>query len=105
MWFIVAVSSSLKEWNLFMSVADTIEQKLRAALNISQMELVDESHKHAGHAGAREGGESHYRLMVVSPDFTGKNKVARQREVYRILKEEMAGPIHALSLDIRSPEE
>ena len=88
-----------------MSVADTIEQKLRAALNISQMELVDESHKHAGHAGAREGGESHYRLMVVSPDFTGKNKVARQREVYRILKEEMAGPIHALSLDIRSPEE
>ena len=88
-----------------MSVADTIEQKLRAALNISQMELVDESHKHAGHAGAREGGESHYRLMVVSPDFTGKNKVARQREIYRILKEEMAGPIHALSLDIRSPEE
>lgn len=88
-----------------MSVADTIEQKLRAALNISQMELVDESHKHAGHAGAREGGESHYRLMVVSPDFTGKNKVARQREIYRILKEEMAGPVHALSLDIRSPEE
>ncbi|MBL4802670.1 MAG: BolA family transcriptional regulator [Emcibacter sp.] len=88
-----------------MSVAETIEQKLRAALNISEMELVDESHKHAGHAGAREGGESHYRLMVVSPDFTGKNRVARQREIYRILKQEMAGPVHALSLDIRSPEE
>ncbi len=88
-----------------MSVAENIEEKLRAALNISDMELIDESQKHAGHAGARPGGESHFRLMVVSPDFTGKNRVARQREIYRILKDEMAGPIHALSLDIRSPEE
>lgn len=88
-----------------MSVADIIEQKLRAALDITQMELIDESHKHAGHAGAREGGESHYRLLIVSPAFTGKNRVARQREIYRILKDEMAGPVHALSLDIRSPED
>ena len=88
-----------------MSVADTIEEKLRAALNVSDMELIDESAKHAGHAGARPGGESHFRLMLVSPDFVGKNRVARQREIYRILKDEMAGQIHALSLDIRSPEE
>jgi len=88
-----------------MSVAENIEQKIRAGLNVSHMELVDESHKHAGHAGAPAGGESHYRLLVVSPDFTGKNRVARQREIYRILKDEMAGPVHALSLDARSPEE
>ncbi|HEC01342.1 MAG TPA: BolA family transcriptional regulator [Sphingomonadales bacterium] len=88
-----------------MSVAETIETKLRAALNISHLELIDESQKHAGHAGARPGGESHFRLLLVSSDFTGKNRVARQREIYRILKDEMAGPIHALSLDIRSPEE
>ena len=89
----------------FMSVAETIEQKLQDALTISHMELIDESHKHAGHAGARPGGESHYRLLIVSPDFTGKNRVARQREIYKILRDEMAGPVHALSLDVRSPED
>ncbi len=88
-----------------MGVAEIIEQKLRAALTIESMELVDESQMHAGHAGAPAGGESHFRLQVVSADFIGKNRVARQREIYRILKEEMAGPIHALSLDIRTPEE
>ncbi len=88
-----------------MSVAETIEQKLRTALNISHMELIDESAKHAGHAGARPGGESHFRLLLVSSDFAGKNRVARQRQIYRILKEEMAGQIHALSLDIRLQEE
>ncbi len=88
-----------------MTVAETIEQKLRAGLNISHLELIDESAKHAGHAGAREGGESHFRLLVVSPDFTGKGRVARQREIYHVLKDEMAGPVHALSLDARSPED
>lgn len=88
-----------------MNIAEIIEQKLRAALTIDSMELVDESHKHAGHAGAPAGGESHFRLRVVSPDFIGKNRVARQREIYTILKEEMAGKIHALSLDIRTPDE
>lgn len=88
-----------------MSVAELIEQKLRAGLKITSITVIDESHKHAGHAGAREGGESHFQLAIVSPDFTGKNRVARQRDIYRILKEEMAGPIHALSIDARSPQE
>ncbi|MCF6216862.1 MAG: BolA family transcriptional regulator [Emcibacter sp.] len=88
-----------------MSVSEIIEQKLRAGLNITSITVIDESHKHAGHAGAREGGESHFQLAIVSPDFTGKSRVARQRDIYRILKEEMAGPIHALSIDARSPEE
>ncbi|MCK5423933.1 MAG: BolA family transcriptional regulator, partial [Emcibacter sp.] len=100
-----AVSSSLKEWILFMSVAQTIEQKLRDALNITSIEVVDESYKHAGHAGAPGGGESHFQLAIVSSDFAGKNRVARQREIYRILKAEMAGPIHALSIDAKSPQD
>ncbi len=88
-----------------MSVAETIEQKLKAAFTVTHMEVIDDSARHAGHAGARASGESHFNLMLVSPDFEGKNKVARQREIYRVLKEEMAGPIHALSLDVRTPDE
>ena len=88
-----------------MSVAETIEEKLRAAFNITSITVVDESHKHAGHAGAPDGGESHFQLAIVSSDFTGKNRVARQREIYKVLKVEMAGPIHALSIDARSPDQ
>ncbi len=89
----------------FMTVAETIEQKLRAALTVSRLEVIDESAQHAGHAGARPGGQSHFRLFIESPDFAGKSRVSRQREIYRILKDEMAGPIHALALDARAPEE
>ena len=88
-----------------MTVAETIEAKLRDALTISQLELIDDSARHAGHSGAQPGGESHFILSLVSPDFRSKSRVARQREIYRILKDEMAGPIHALSLDLRSDEE
>ncbi|NOZ41641.1 MAG: BolA family transcriptional regulator [Alphaproteobacteria bacterium] len=88
-----------------MNVAAIIEQKLRASLTISALELVDESDKHAGHAGATPGGESHFRLYLVSADFTGKSRLARQREIYHILKQEMAGPVHALAIDARSPED
>lgn len=87
-----------------MSVAETIETKLTAALDIDFLEVIDESHKHVGHAGAREGGESHFQVKVVSKDFEGKSRVAMQRMVYGALKEELAGPIHALSLDLRSSE-
>lgn len=87
-----------------MSVAETIETKLTAALDIGSIEVIDESHKHVGHAGAREGGESHFQVKVVSKDFEGKSRVAMQRMVYGALKEELAGPIHALSLDLRSSE-
>ncbi|MCF8475047.1 MAG: BolA family transcriptional regulator [Emcibacter sp.] len=88
-----------------MTVAQTIEEKLKKALTVSKIEVIDESYKHAGHAGAREGGESHFKLFIIASDFQGKNRVMRQREIYRILKDEMAGPIHALSIDARSPEE
>lgn len=88
-----------------MGVAQTIETKLRAALSPSALTVIDESHLHQGHAGHRPGGESHFRVQVESAAFAGQNRVARQRMIYRILAEEMAGTIHALALDARAPGE
>lgn len=69
------------------------------------MSLVDESGKHAGHAGARPGGETHYRLTLVSTAFDGLSRVARQRLVYGALREEFDTGLHALSLDLKTPSE
>jgi len=88
-----------------MRVASAIEQKLNAALKPERLEVIDESHKHAGHAGARPGGESHFRVEITSAAFTGKSRVERQRMVYDALAEEMASDIHALALSTRAPGE
>lgn len=88
-----------------MSVAETIREKLTLALEPDRLEVVDESHLHAGHAGAREGGESHFRLYVVSGAFEGLSRVARQRLVNDVLREELARPIHALAMKTMTPEE
>lgn len=88
-----------------MSVAERIKEKLTKTLNPTQIEVIDESHLHAGHASAPEGGESHFRALIVSEKFEGVSQVARQRLVYAALTEEMAGPIHALSLKTLSPKE
>lgn len=69
------------------------------------MSLEDESAKHVGHAGARPGGETHYRLTLVSAAFDGLSRVARQRLVYGALREEFDTGLHALSLDLRTPSE
>lgn len=82
-----------------MSVAETIRKKLEEAFSPSELEIVDQSHLHAGHAGAREGGESHFRVRIVSAAFEGKTRVQRHRMVNEALKEELAGPVHALSID------
>ncbi|MGE0740184.1 MAG: BolA family protein [Hyphomonadaceae bacterium] len=71
----------------------------------SAIELVDESNKHAGHAGARPGGETHYRLRLVSSAFDGLTRVARQRLVYQALREEFDTGLHALSLDLKTDAE
>ncbi len=81
-----------------MSVAELIHQKLERAFPDASIEVKDESHLHAGHAGAREGGESHFRVRVISDKFEGISRVARQRLVNDALKEELAGPIHALAM-------
>ena len=87
-----------------MSVAEAIRARL-AALEPLSLEVTDESAQHAGHAGARPGGNTHWRLDIVSPRFTGKPTVARHRMVYQALGELMQHPIHALAISARSPEE
>ena len=88
-----------------MSVADRISQKLTEHLSPEVVEVVDESHLHAGHAGAREGGESHFRVLIVSAAFEGLSRVARQRLVNDLLRDELAGPVHALAMKTLTPEE
>jgi len=87
------------------SVADTIRDKLAARFAPTRLVIVDESHRHAGHAGARPEGETHFTVTIVAPAFAGLNRVARQRLVYETLAEDLAGPIHALSLTTLAPEE
>ncbi|OYU00515.1 MAG: BolA family transcriptional regulator [Burkholderiales bacterium PBB1] len=82
---------------------ERIEATLRAALEPTEFMLQDDSHLHAGHAGAREG--SHYTVRLVSERFTGLNRVARHRLVYDVLKVQMQAGIHALVIDARAPGE
>lgn len=88
-----------------MSVAATIEEKLTRALSPTHLDVVDDSHRHAGHAGANPDGESHFAVTVVSTAFAGKSRVERQRMVYGALAEEMAGRVHALVLKTLTPDE
>jgi BolA family transcriptional regulator, general stress-responsive regulator len=88
-----------------MSVADTIRHKLTDRFAPVRLDIVDESHRHAGHAGARAEGETHFAVAIVSAAFTGHGRVARQRLVYETLAGELATRIHALSLTTLSPEE
>ena len=88
-----------------MLVAEIIHEKISAGLSPSRLDVKDESHLHAGHAGAREGGQSHFSVMIVTDQFEGLSRVARQRLVNDILREELAGPIHALTLKTLTPQE
>jgi BolA protein len=88
-----------------MSVTETIRTKLTERLAPTRLVVLDESHRHAGHAGARPGGETHFNVTVVSAAFAGLNRVARQRLVYQTLSEELAGGVHALSLTTTTPDE
>jgi BolA protein len=75
-----------------------------AVLNPASLEIIDESHKHAGHAGARDGG-GHYVLQIVTTEFAGKNTMARHRMIYSALGEMMKRDIHALNIQAKTPEE
>lgn len=81
-----------------------IEQRLREALAAQHVAVEDESHLHAGHAGAAGGG-GHFRATIVSPRFEGLSRVARQRLVYQALADEMQGAIHALAMRTLTPGE
>jgi len=88
-----------------MNRAERIRAAIAAALQPHTLDIEDESHLHAGHAGAREGGETHYKVTVVSSAFAGQSRVARQRTVYGLLDKEFEGGLHALSLRALTPEE
>lgn len=88
-----------------MTVAATIERKLREAFAPEVLELVDESEQHRGHGGWREGGETHFRLRMVSEAFAGQSRVARQRAVNRALAMELSGAVHAFAMELRAPGE
>ena len=87
-----------------MSVAEEIRRRL-GALAPARLELLDESAKHAGHAGAAPGGNTHWKLTVVSAAFAGKSTIARHRMIYQALGDLMQHPIHALEISARAPDE
>lgn len=88
-----------------MSVAETIKQKLFAALAPSELQVIDDSARHAGHAGARPAGETHFNVVIVAAAFAGQSRIERQRLVHTLLADELAGPVHALSLRLMTPDE
>ena len=87
------------------AILEAIRDKLTIAFQPSRLEVEDDSARHHGHAGARPGGESHFNVTIVSAAFAGQPRVARQRMVHRALAEELAGPVHALSVQARAPGE
>src|SRR3546814_7907198 len=87
------------------AVAETMEHKLTQALAPQRLKIVDDSEKHKGHAGYREGGQTHFRVEVVSAAFAGQSRVARQRRVYEFLAAELAGGVHGLPLTTLTTEE
>jgi BolA protein len=80
------------------AVTEAIRSKLSATFSPARLEIEDDSARHHGHAGARPGGESHFNVVIESAVFEGQSRIQRQRAVYAALAEELAGPVHALSV-------
>ena len=88
-----------------MSTRDIIINKLREAFLPESLDVADESHLHEGHAGHRPGGETHYRVYIVSPAFEGKSRVERHRMINVALAQELAQTVHALTIHAQAPGE
>jgi BolA protein len=82
-----------------------IESKLKAAFAPDALEVEDQTNQHHGHAGWRESGETHFRVAIRSVQFAGRSRVERQRAIYQVLAEELAGPVHALAISASAPGE
>ncbi len=87
------------------AIFQAIQDKLTVAFAPTRLEIEDDSSRHAGHAGASASGESHFNVVIEAQAFEGASKVTRQRMVYRTLAEELAGPLHALSVKALAPGE
>ena len=84
---------------------DTIGNKLQEAFKPESLQVVDESHLHEGHAGHRPGGETHFRVYIVSDAFKGKSRVERHRMINSALAAELAGSVHALAIQAKATGE
>ena len=91
-----------------MEKAISVKEKIRCLLqnrfNCTQLLIEDESHKHRGHQGAPEGGESHFHITIIAAEFGSLDRLGRQRAIYEALNDLMQNPIHALSIDASPPE-
>jgi BolA family transcriptional regulator, general stress-responsive regulator len=88
-----------------MSVSDIITEKLIEAFAPQTLEVVDESHQHEGHSGHRAGGETHFRVYIVSDAFQGKSRVERHRMINNALASELQSGVHALAIHAASTAE
>ncbi|MDD1530029.1 MULTISPECIES: BolA family protein [Bradyrhizobium] len=88
-----------------MAMRDTISNKLQEAFTPESLQVVDESHLHEGHSGHRPGGETHFRVYIVSAAFKGKSRVERHRMINSALAAELAGRVHALAIQAKAPGE
>lgn len=88
-----------------MNRSEKIRLILNEALKPLDLDIIDESNLHAGHSGAREGGQTHYRVDIVSAEFAGKSRLARQRLIYDLLTDEFSDGLHALTIKARAPNE
>jgi BolA protein len=88
-----------------MTTRDLIQDKLTKAFAPVRLDVIDESHLHEGHAGSRPGGETHYRVHIVSEAFRGKSRIERHRLVNEILTAELSSRVHAMAIHARAPGE
>ncbi len=88
-----------------MTLKNRITQRLTEALQPLSLAVIDESHHHAGHAGARPGGETHFRVMIESEAFAGETRIARHRRINALLAAELRDGVHALAIEARAPGE
>jgi BolA protein len=88
-----------------MQTADQITKKLTEAFTPQSLKVVDESHQHEGHAGHRPGGQTHFRVYIVSAAFKGKTRLERHRLINGALAGELAGGVHALAIHAAAPGE
>ena len=84
---------------------ERMTQKLDQVFSPDGLDVIDESHQHHGHSGWRDGGETHFRIKMVAAVFSGKSRIDRHRLVNSLLAEELAGRVHALALELSSPDE
>jgi BolA protein len=88
-----------------MTVKDNITKKLREAFSPESLDVADESHLHEGHSGHRPGGETHFRVHIVSVAFKGKSRIECHRMINTLLAPELAGSVHALAIKAHAPGE